>query len=204
MKRVDFKTAAEMVEKGSHYMLHLYWLIGNFPGIRQSNNYECSHFLAQEGKDWRNPNTPIILVEKDYEAEAKFEAERLRKEAEQLGEVRDRTYDELREENDLLRRSLLVLLHDSGSPLSTLRNGRVNLEFWVESFEEGKHGELEPKERIHSITANMMSAVDTLCDFYNIARAIINPKDLPNNQRLRNIIAALGDVLKNAEEKRKP
>ena len=70
MEKIPFSEAVKMLDTG-YYLMHLNYLLGQSPEIYRQNR-DCSHFLVQEGRDWRNPNNRIVLVIADAEAEQKY------------------------------------------------------------------------------------------------------------------------------------
>ena len=134
--KIAFEEAVKMLDAG-YYIMHLNYLLGEQRSEIYRQNRNCSHFLVEAGKDWRNPNNPIVLVIADAEAEQKYLGSRAG--AEKYGD-RDRTYEELIIENQLLKKAVIEFLHDSASPISTLRSGEGNVKFWVEKCIKSTEG----------------------------------------------------------------
>ena len=188
--KIEFHEAVKMLDTG-HYLMHLNYLLGQRSEIYRQNR-DCSHFLVKAGQDWRNPNNPIVLVIADAEAEQKYMGSRAG--AEKYGE-QDRTYEELIIENQLLKKAVITFLHDSASPISTLRSGRSNVEYWAGKCAEIA-GESEHFDKVSKIGERMIKAVDTLNKFYSTLWRAVDRRNPPNNNELRNIIDDLEKLLK--------
>ena len=199
--KIEFSEAVKMLDTG-HYIMHLNYLLGGERSEIYRQNRDCSHFLVQEGRDWRNPNNKIVLVIADAEAEEKYLGSRAGKE--KYGEE-DRSYEELIIENQLLKKAVIMYLHDSASPISTLRSGEGNVKYWVErciKSTEGS-GDKEAFDRILRIGKRMIKAVDTLNKFYNTLWRAVDRRNPPNNDELRTIIADIEKILDEAWESSK-
>ena len=200
--KIDFKDAAKMLDGGSDdgecYIMHLSYLGGTSRSeIYREHGLECSHFLVAAGRDWRNPQTPITLVRKDAKAEQKYLESRAGHDKYGTPDT-DRSYTDLMVENQLLHKVIRVFLHDSASPLSVMRNGLGNFEFWSDKAIEAE-GDEESASRLKRIRTNIIAAVDKLCDFRRILWRSVDRRNLPSNDELRNIIADLEKVLSEAE-----
>lgn len=188
MEKLEFRDAVKMQGKG-FYLLHLEYILGRSREV-YSENKDCSHFMVEAGKDWRNPNTPIVLVIADPEAEAKYLGSRAGRD--KYGE-RDRTYEELIIENQLLKKAMATHLHDSASAVSTLRSGERNVSYWVKRCIESSENS-EDKEsyaRVVKIGERMIKAVDWLCDYRRVMWKALDRRNPPNNDELREIIKEL-------------
>ena len=196
--KIDFKDAVELLDAGC-YLMHLnYLMTGTRSEIYRENWESCSHFLVEGGRDWRNPQTPIVLVRKDREAEQKYLESRAGKEKYGTPDT-DRSYTDLMVENQLLHKVIRVFLHDSGSPLSVMRNGLANFEYWADRAIEAE-GDEEAASRLKRIRTNIIAAVDNLCEFRSILWRSVDRRNLPSNNELSNIISDLEKVLSEAEE----
>ena len=195
--KIAFEEAVRMLDAG-YYIMHLNYLLGGQRSEIYRRNRDCSHFLVKAGQDWRNPNNPIVLVIADAAAEKKYLGSRAG--AEKYGD-RDRTYEELIIENQLLKKAVIEFLHDSASPISTLRSGEGNVKFWVEKCIKSTEGsgDKEAFDRILRIGKRMIKAVDTLNKFYRTLWRAVDRRNPPTNEELRVVIEDIGKILKESE-----
>ena len=198
LPKIEFKEAVKMLDTG-YYLMHLNYLLGGERSEIYRKNCDCSHFLVKAGQDWRNPNNPIVLVIADAEAEQKYLGSRAG--TEKYGE-QDRTYEELIIENQLLKKAVITFLHDSASPIRTLRSGEGNVKYWVEKCIKSTEGseDKEAFDRILRIGKRMIKAVDTLNKFYRTLWRAVDRRNPPDNEELRTIIADIGKILDAAWE----
>ena len=190
MKKITFSEAVKMLDTG-HYIMHLNYLLGGHRSEIYRQNRDCSHFLVKAGQDWRNPNNPIVLVVADAEAEQKYLGSRAG--AEKYGEA-DRTYEELVIENQLLKKCIITYLHESGSPISTMRNGMSNFEYWAKKVAEMGDDD-ETTRRLKRIGKSIIGAVDLLNKFRDTLWRAVDRRNPPDNEELRTIIANIEKIL---------
>ena len=198
MEKIPFSEAVKMLDTG-YYIMHLNYLLGGERSEIYRQNKDCSHFLVKAGQDWRNPSNRIVLVIADAEAEKEYLGSRAG--AEKYGEA-DRTYEELIIENQLLKKAVRVYLHDSASPISSLRSGEGNVKYWVEKCIKSAEGseDKEAFDRILRIGTRMIGAVDTLNTFRRTLWRAVDRRNPPDNEELRNIIADIDKILDEAWE----
>ena len=190
IEKISFQDAVKMLDAG-YYIMHLNYLLGGSRREIYQQNRDCSHFLVKGGQDWRNPKNSIVLVIADAEAEQKYLGSRAGKE--KYGD-RDRTYEELIIENQLLKKAVIEYLHDTGSPISILRNDMRNFEYWMNKFAEIGDNK-ETTRRLKRIGTHIIEAVDTLNKFNRTLWRAVDRRNPPDNDELRNIIADLEKLL---------
>ena len=192
--KIAFEEAVKMLDAG-YYIMHLNYLFGGQRSEIYRQNRNCSHFLVEAGKDWRDPNNPIVLVIADAEAEQKYLGSRAG--AEKYGD-RDRTYEELIIENQLLKKTIRVFLHDSASPLSYFRNQIPNMEYWLEQIDEGEDN-TKYFERVFGIGKGVIRSLDVLIKFRHTLWRAVDRRNPPTNEELRVVIEDIGKILKEGE-----
>ena len=187
--KVDFKEAVKLLDTG-YYIMHLSWQLEQSPEIYRQNR-DCSHFLVKAGQDWRNPKNPIVLVIADPEAEKKYMGSRAG--TEKYGD-RDRTYEELIIENQLLKKAVRVFLHDLGSPLSYFRNQIPNMEYWVKQYDKEADNS-KYFERVLKIGKGLIRNINTIIKFHKVLWRAVDRRNPPNNEQLQVVIADLEKLL---------
>ena len=195
MEKIPFSEAVKMLDTG-YYLMHLNYLLGGQRSEIYRQNRDCSHFLVQEGRDWRNPNNRIVLVIADAEAEQKYLGSRAGRE--KYGE-QDRTYEELIIENQLLKKAIIEFLHESASPISTLRNGTTHIEYWASKCAE-IGGDSEHSDKVSKAGKRLIEAVDIHNKFTRTLWRAVDRQNPPDNDELRTIIADIGKILKESEQ----
>ena len=193
--KIAFSEAVKMLDAG-YYLMHLNYLLGGERSEIYRQNRDCSHFLVQAGRDWRNPNNKIVLVIADAEAEKKYLGSRAG--TEKYGE-QDRTYEELIIENQLLKKAIRVYLHDSASPLSYFRNQIPNIEFWLEQLDEGQDN-TKYFEKVTRIGKGIIRSLNVLIKFRRTLWRAVDRGEPPTNEELRTVIADIGNVLRETEQ----
>ena len=191
LQKIAFTEAVKMLDAG-FYLMHLNYLLGGHRSEIYRQNEDCSHFLVKAGQDWRNPQNPIVLVIADTEAEEKYLGSRAGRE--KYGEQADRTYEELIIENQLLKKCVIEYLHESASPISTMRNGMSNFEYWAKKVAEMGDDE-ETTRRLKRIGKSIIGAVDLLNKFRRTLWRAVDRRNPPSNEELREIIADIGKLL---------
>ena len=182
-EKISFEEAIAMLDTG-HYIMHLSWLLGGESSEIYRQNSDCSHFLVKAGQDWRNPNNPIVLVIADAEAEKKYMSSRAG--AEKYGD-RDRTYEELVIENQLIKKAVIEFLHDSASPVSCIRH---DSSFIKRSIDRGEY------DKANHFNKRIISrGVDVLNKFYHTLWRAVDRRNPPDNEELRTIIEDIGKIL---------
>ena len=193
LQKIKFEEAVKMLNTG-YYLMHLNYLLGGSRSQIYRENRDCSHFLVKAGQDWRNPNNPIVLVIADAEVEKKYMGSRAG--TEKYGE-QDRSYEDLIIENQLLKKAVIEFLHDSASPVSILRNGQHNIEYWARKCAE-IGGDSEPAEHLSEIIPHFVDGIDILNKFYRTLWRAVDRRNPLNNDELRTVIADLGKILDEA------
>lgn len=193
--KIEFEEAVKMLDTG-YYIMHLNYLLGGQSSEIYRQNRDCSHFLVKAGQDWRNPNNPIVLVIADAEAEQEYLDSRAG--TEKYG-VRDRTYEELVIENQLLKKAVRVFLHDTGSPMGYFRNQLRNMDYWVSQYNKETDNS-KYFDRVASIGKGIIRNINTLLKFHHTLWRAVDRRNPPDNDELRNIIADIGKILGEAWE----
>ena len=183
MQKLDFAEAVSMLDDG-YYIMHLDWLYRTARHNLIREHEDCSHFLVQAGVDWRKPGIEIILVLEDVEAECKYMDSRAGVEKYgKYGESQDKSYQDLIIENQLLKRAIVMYLHEIGSPLSYFRNSLRNAEYWTSQ---------NAIARIVKIGKGLVRNLDVMCRFSHVLWRAVDRRNPPSNDELRVIIDDFG------------